>query len=236
MTESEPPADNPYRATRVENLAAAEFSTQSGERMEEELDPYGGEWDLIVRLFVCGERFYGQCDEVPGTLHVLTRFFHLWWFPLIPRESWLILIDRHGCRSAGHVRLRLQPRSIALTWLRALLWVAVAVLGCAGVGGLLLVVLERRTLTEPLVLIALAVGAFLLLRLTQWGCRAAPVRRLALLQLAGFPEGDAQWIADSADRGELDSTGLASVKCRHCGRELAPTTRVCPRCEQRVGD
>ena len=51
--------------------------------MEDELDPYGSEWEVFVRFLVWGERFYGLCDEVPGTLHVLTRFFHVWWIPLI---------------------------------------------------------------------------------------------------------------------------------------------------------
>ncbi len=232
MSDSAP--DNPYRASSVEHPAAPRPDSSSSERLQFLMSPVLGEWDDYWRWLVWGERFYGQCDQVPGTLHVLTRFFHLWWFPLVPRESWLVLLDGHDCPSACHVRMRLQVKSIALAWTRALLWVAAAVLGCAGIGGLLLVAWERHDPTDPFLLVGGAVAIFAVLRLARRLETAGPARRLGLLHLAGFTQGEAQWIVDAIDRGELAEGGLAGVKCGHCGRELAATTRICPRCEQRV--
>lgn len=42
-------------------------------------------------LLIWGSRQYGKVDEVPGLFHVATRFFHIWFIPLIPLQSYIVL-------------------------------------------------------------------------------------------------------------------------------------------------
>jgi hypothetical protein len=38
-----------------------------------------------------GSRLYGRVDEAPGLFHVATMFCHLWFLPLVPLRSYLVL-------------------------------------------------------------------------------------------------------------------------------------------------
>lgn len=42
-------------------------------------------------IFVWGTRLYGKVDEVPGLFHVATKFFHIWFLPLIPLGSHVVI-------------------------------------------------------------------------------------------------------------------------------------------------
>ena len=43
-------------------------------------------------IIVWGTKLYGKVDEVPGMFHVATRFFHLWYIPLVPLSSAVTMI------------------------------------------------------------------------------------------------------------------------------------------------
>ena len=68
-------------------------------------------------ILIWGSTFYGKTDEVPGLFHVATRFGHLWYIPLIPLGSYLLLQDG-GDESHG-VQVPFSFKSLALGWLRA---------------------------------------------------------------------------------------------------------------------
>jgi hypothetical protein len=42
-------------------------------------------------IIIWGQKLYGRVDRVPGHFYVATRFFHLWYIPLIPLGSWIVL-------------------------------------------------------------------------------------------------------------------------------------------------
>lgn len=42
-------------------------------------------------VIVWGSSLYGKVDTVPGLCHVATKFGHLWYIPLIPMGSWIVL-------------------------------------------------------------------------------------------------------------------------------------------------
>jgi hypothetical protein len=68
-------------------------------------------------ILIYGSRMYGRVDEVPGFFYVTTKFGHLWYFPLIPLESRLIL--EKTSQGAIGVSIPLSWKSILLAWVRA---------------------------------------------------------------------------------------------------------------------
>jgi hypothetical protein len=64
-------------------------------------------------VIVWGSRLMGKCDVVPGLFHVQTRFGHLWYLPLIPTGSYLVLGPDSG------IQVSLSAKSIFLAWARA---------------------------------------------------------------------------------------------------------------------
>jgi hypothetical protein len=78
-------------------------------------------------LIIWGSRLYGKVDEVPGLFHVATKFGHLWYIPLIPMGSHLVVEKTpKGWRGAP---LGLHFKSVLMAWLRAALLVGAVVCG-----------------------------------------------------------------------------------------------------------
>jgi hypothetical protein len=67
-------------------------------------------------VVIWGQRMYGRVDRFAGS-HIATRFFHIYYVPLIPLASWLVLEEKADGNFVG-IPLPLQLRSIALAWLR----------------------------------------------------------------------------------------------------------------------
>jgi hypothetical protein len=62
-------------------------------------------------MFIVGARLYGKVDALPGLFFVKTRFLHVYWIPVVPRESYLLLDPKHS--SEGHgVRIPLRWKSV----------------------------------------------------------------------------------------------------------------------------
>jgi hypothetical protein len=78
-------------------------------------------------VVIWGQRMYGRVDRFAGS-HVATRFFHLYYVPLIPLSSWLVLEEQADGRFLG-IQTSLQLRSVMLAWLRVASVVALAVAG-----------------------------------------------------------------------------------------------------------
>src|SRR5262245_12924163 len=68
-------------------------------------------------FFPYGTQYRGRVDHVPGLFHVVTRFFHLWYLPIIPLGS--ELVGASGCREANGRRVPLQVRSVLAAYARA---------------------------------------------------------------------------------------------------------------------
>jgi len=67
-------------------------------------------------IIIWGARLYGKTDEVPGMFHVATKFGHLWYIPLIPLGSHIVL-EQTGKGWRG-VPVPLSGKSILAAWLR----------------------------------------------------------------------------------------------------------------------
>ncbi len=78
-------------------------------------------------VVIWGQRMYGRVDRFAGS-HVATRFFHIYYLPLIPLASWLVLEEQGDGRFIG-VQVPLQARSILSAWLRVASLILLAVMG-----------------------------------------------------------------------------------------------------------
>jgi hypothetical protein len=78
---------------------------------------------------VWGSRLMGKVDVVPGLFHVATKFGHLYYIPLIPTGSFVVM-SQTGDDFRG-VPIGLSAKSILVAWLRAGLFVAAMIASCS---------------------------------------------------------------------------------------------------------
>lgn len=78
-------------------------------------------------IIVWGSGLYGKVDTVPGLCHVATKFGHLWYIPLIPTGSWIVLSqDGNGWQG---MPIGMSFKSIVMGWLRGALVVGMLAAG-----------------------------------------------------------------------------------------------------------
>jgi hypothetical protein len=75
-------------------------------------------------VIISGVRFAGKVDAVPKVGHVATRFFHLYYVPLIPVGTFLVTDERDDEFSG--LPLPWSFKSIIVGWLRTAAFVAFA--------------------------------------------------------------------------------------------------------------
>lgn len=143
-----------------------------------------------------GQVLYGKVDRVRGLFYVATRFFHVYWVPLVPLASYLILEQATKARKPAGLKIPMSGRSVFWAWVRFLLVFG----GCVLVPAL--VVALRRDAGrawQAWVAAALAVpaAALALLALSYRVTHAGAERALELAVQAGIsPEQLARYMAE----------------------------------------
>ena len=66
----------------------------------------------MLGLIIWGKRNYGTTDQVPGIFHIETNFFHIWFIPLFPLKTFLILGPNRG------VQIPVSSKSAWVVYLR----------------------------------------------------------------------------------------------------------------------
>lgn len=79
--------------------------------------PCAGQADTLAPMIVFGTRLYGYCDNVEGEFHVATQFFHIWFVPLIPTGSYIVLSEEGN--SWRGVKIGFNLKSLLFAWVRA---------------------------------------------------------------------------------------------------------------------
>lgn len=146
-----------------------------------------------------GERFYGKVDVVPGLFHVVTVFFHLEFFPLVPLRSCIVLAGSGG--QTGMVT-SMSLKSVLIGWLRAALVVSMLVSGIMAVVGYLSL-RPGEPLSDLSTRLAWFGGSFFLYWITLRLGRASHTRALELGAQLGLPPeaveerlgANPQWVA-----------------------------------------
>jgi hypothetical protein len=80
-------------------------------------------------MIVWGTGLYGKVDRVPGLFHVATKFFHIWYVPLIPTQSWIVIAGTEKGNRWRGVELGLSGKSVLAAYFRLALVITVLVAG-----------------------------------------------------------------------------------------------------------
>ncbi len=70
-------------------------------------------------ILIWGQKLYGKCERVPGEFYVATKFFHLWYIPLIPLGSWVVLEGSEVDDGWSGTSTPLSWRSVLMGYARA---------------------------------------------------------------------------------------------------------------------
>ena len=76
-------------------------------------------------IIIWGSRLFGKVDVVPGLFHVATKFFHVWYLPLIPLGSHLVT-EEHEDGWIG-IPVGLSGKSVFIAWIRTAAFLATIV-------------------------------------------------------------------------------------------------------------
>jgi hypothetical protein len=134
-------------------------------------------------LIHAGTHIYGKVDQVPGLFYVGTRFFHIWFFPLIPVGSFLVLVGKRN----QALPLALSGKSILFAYVRLALLLGGVLAGMACLMEGIAALEHRGGWSVPAGLLVTAAllfyGFYASYRLT----RPSPERALELAERAGIP-------------------------------------------------
>jgi hypothetical protein len=139
-------------------------------------------------MVVFGARLYGKVHAVPGVFYVSTRFLHVFFVPLVPTSSWVILdtAHRHGwfdSQRKGRQLGRILWRSAALAWVRLalLLLIVLSIVLAATLSGV------KSHFNRSVGCFALGVSCVVALMYSYRRTRATTADLEALESVSGFP-------------------------------------------------
>ena len=69
-------------------------------------------------IIIWGQRLCGKVDEVPGLFYVRTRFFHVYYIPLIPLQTFIILAGSETGSGFKGKPVSMSFKSVLFGWLR----------------------------------------------------------------------------------------------------------------------
>jgi len=75
-------------------------------------------------MFIWGKRMFGLVDYVAGYFYVVTQFFHIWFIPLIPLKSYLVIDGSEKDGGFRGVEIPINGKSVMTAYLRAILVIA----------------------------------------------------------------------------------------------------------------
>lgn len=79
---------------------------------------------------VWGTALYGRVDRVPGWFDVGTQFGHIYYVPLIPTKTWVILQGTEDGNGWKGVEIPMSAKSVLAAWLRAAIAIGMLVSCC----------------------------------------------------------------------------------------------------------
>src|SRR5687767_14985222 len=78
-------------------------------------------------IIIWGQTLAGKVDRVPGLFYVTTQFFHLYYVPLIPLQSYLVIEGTENGDDFKGVGVPMSFKSVLFGWLRGALIVGILV-------------------------------------------------------------------------------------------------------------
>ena len=223
--------DSERQATnRIPLLPDSKFTLSRG-GVEEEY------YDISTAIPVyCGTRRFGRVDYVPSQFYVATIFYHLYGIPLVPLWSYIFYFGNSTLGGEVTVPVWLSVKSVLMAWARLVLTVLGGVLFITTIGALLSLFFNQAGIRFLYGSVPTLAACVVGMRLTRVLEKASPDRAEKLAQQIGFDPDAASQIRTLVENGESlePHPDLDMIPCPNCGREVATTTRVCPRCESRM--
>ncbi|EJK48194.1 hypothetical protein THAOC_33028 [Thalassiosira oceanica] len=72
-------------------------------------------------ICIWGTQMFGETDEVPGLFSVQTKFSHVYFLPLCPIQTYLVLQGR----TTRAVAIPMSGRSLMVAWMGGMMWICV---------------------------------------------------------------------------------------------------------------
>lgn len=151
-------------------------------------------------ILIWGQRLYGKCERVPGEFYVATKFFHLWYIPLIPLGSWVVIEGSDVEDGWSGTPLSMVGKSVFFAYLRA----ALVVGAIFGVIGAVTAPPGVMAFAPPLFGAVVAAGIFVASKIFD---KANAENTLVYARHLGLAEDDAVAFAESVHAREAPHAG-----------------------------
>lgn len=136
---------------------------------------------------VLGSSKYGKTDQLPGLFYVVTEFFHVYYVPLIPLHSVVML---EGSGEKIYKKIPMAWKSVLVTYLRGLVGVGAFVCTAIFLGimfNLFQKNKDRQLVDNVWYFLGFAILGWLLVVLSYYGSKPSPVRALELARHLDIP-------------------------------------------------
>lgn len=138
----------------------------------------------MIIFVVYGERTYGKVDRVPGECYVTTVFFHLFFLPVAPLRSYIVVEGSEDERGFRGREIPLSGKSAIAGYFRVYSGIVAVLCGLFGVLGLMAVAKQlHMNLLAPISLGVVGVGGLAMLFLSG---RTGAIVQLAVHSLSGI--------------------------------------------------
>jgi hypothetical protein len=141
-------------------------------------------------IIIFGQRRCGKVDEVPGLCYVQTQFVHVYYVPLIPTTSYIVLAGSESGSGFRGVKTSLSLKSVLVGWVRtgAVLATIGGIIGAVAYGIALADSQSAEALEGLIMTVSLAVGAVGVYWITTRFGRAGYQRALELAEQLGVSQ------------------------------------------------
>lgn len=134
-------------------------------------------------VLIFGETKYGKVDRIPGLFHVVSSFFHLYYVPIIPMGTFVMI---EGTKDVGR-KIGFSGKSILIAYLRAYGFLGALITTCIPIVTFLEASQKRAAWDVPWEMIGIAVVCWIVFALTYRISRPSLPRALELAQELGIP-------------------------------------------------
>jgi hypothetical protein len=141
-------------------------------------------------IIIWGQRMFGKTDHVGNLFYVRTQFFHLWYIPLIPLTTYIVLAGSEQGTGFKGMQTSMSLKSVLSGWVRAACVLGGAFCLIAGLINFMSYVDKNSTegLANALLCVGVLAGAVLLYWLTMLFSRASYHRAVELASELGLAE------------------------------------------------
>jgi hypothetical protein len=160
-------------------------------------------------IIIWDQRMCGKVDHVANLFYVHTQFFHLYYVPLFPLKTFLVIAGTEGDDGFQGKQISLSLKSVLIGWLRTVLILAMVVSVISGIinGISYLDHQQPHNMNLTLFMMGVLLAAILIYWLTLRMNRASYWRALELGEELGVPKHAIAQLYVAEAGAEVDTQG-----------------------------